>query len=159
MEKSHFIITDSGGVTEEATVLDIPCMTIRDNTERPETVTVKANIVSGTNPQNIIKCVNKMLKSKQSWLNPFGNGNTSKVPSTEAGTELHPKVLLIKVAVIVVLPVAARSVEGIKVKNKPVFSVQYHPEASPGPQDSKYLFNEFISYISKEKKYAKKKRS
>ena len=52
-----------------------------------------------------------------------------------------------------------KSIEGIELKNKPGFSVQYHPEASPGPQDSKYLFNKFINYISKEKKYAKKKRS
>jgi len=47
------------------------------------------------------------------------------------------------------------SIEGIKLKNKPVFSVQYHPESNPGPQDSHYLFNEFINEI---KKYAKKKR-
>ncbi len=46
-------------------------------------------------------------------------------------------------------------VEGIKLKNKPVFSVQYHPESNPGPQDSHYLFNDFIEEI---KKYAKKKR-
>ena len=52
-----------------------------------------------------------------------------------------------------------KCVEGIELKNKPIFSVQYHPEASPGPQDSKYLFNKFINYILKEKKYAKKKRS
>ena len=47
------------------------------------------------------------------------------------------------------------SVEGIKLKNKPVFSVQYHPESNPGPQDSHYLFNQFINLI---KKNAKKKR-
>ena len=52
-----------------------------------------------------------------------------------------------------------KSVEGIELKNKPIFSVQYHPEASPGPQDSKYLFSKFINCILKEKKYAKKKRS
>ena len=47
-----------------------------------------------------------------------------------------------------------RSVEGIELKNKPVFSVQYHPEANPGPQDSKYLFEKFINNIVKRKKYA-----
>jgi len=47
------------------------------------------------------------------------------------------------------------SIEGIKLKNKPVFSVQYHPESNPGPQDSHYLFNNFIMEV---KKYAKKKR-
>jgi len=46
-------------------------------------------------------------------------------------------------------------IEGIRLKNKPVFSVQYHPESSPGPQDSAYLFRDFINYI---KKNAKKKR-
>ncbi len=47
------------------------------------------------------------------------------------------------------------SIEGIKLKNKPVFSVQYHPESNPGPQDSVYLFQEFINTM---KKNAKKKR-
>ena len=47
------------------------------------------------------------------------------------------------------------SIEGIKLKNKPVFSVQYHPESNPGPQDSHYLFSDFIKEV---KKYAKKKR-
>ena len=47
------------------------------------------------------------------------------------------------------------SVEGIKLKNKPIFSVQYHPESNPGPQDSHYLFNQFIKDV---KENAKKKR-
>ena len=47
-------------------------------------------------------------------------------------------------------------IEGIKLKNKPIFSVQYHPESNPGPQDSVYLFEEFINNM---KKNAKKKRS
>ena len=48
-----------------------------------------------------------------------------------------------------------KSIEGIKLKSKPIFSVQYHPESNPGPQDSVYLFDEFIKSM---KKNAKKKR-
>ena len=47
------------------------------------------------------------------------------------------------------------SIEGIRLKNKPVYSVQYHPESNPGPQDSVYLFEEFIENM---KKNAKKKK-
>ena len=47
------------------------------------------------------------------------------------------------------------SIEGIRLKNKPVYSVQYHPESNPGPQDSVYLFEQFVESV---KKYAKKKR-
>ena len=47
------------------------------------------------------------------------------------------------------------SIEGIQLKNKPIFSVQYHPESNPGPQDSVYLFKQFITSMEKN---AKKKR-
>jgi len=47
------------------------------------------------------------------------------------------------------------TIEGIKLVNKNCFSVQYHPESNPGPQDSHYLFNQFINEV---KKNAKKKR-
>lgn len=47
------VITDSGGITEETTVFGVPCLTLRDNTERPETVTIGTNELIGTNPDNI----------------------------------------------------------------------------------------------------------
>ena len=47
------VITDSGGITEETTVMGIPCITLRDNTERPETVTEGTNELIGTDPNKI----------------------------------------------------------------------------------------------------------
>ena len=53
VENSKAVITDSGGITEETTVMGIPCMTLRDNTERPETVTIGTNELIGTDPRAI----------------------------------------------------------------------------------------------------------
>ena len=47
------VITDSGGITEETTVLGVPCLTLRDNTERPETVTIGTNELIGTDPSKL----------------------------------------------------------------------------------------------------------
>ena len=44
-----------------------------------------------------------------------------------------------------------QSIEGIRLKNKPAFSVQYHPESTPGPHDSRYLFDDFIGQIQNSK--------
>jgi UDP-N-acetylglucosamine 2-epimerase (non-hydrolysing) len=72
------VLTDSGGVQEETCILKVPCITLRDNTERPETIKVGANILVGTNPLKIIKATKLMLKSKRHWPNPFGDGTTSQ---------------------------------------------------------------------------------
>jgi UDP-N-acetylglucosamine 2-epimerase (non-hydrolysing) len=53
VERSFAVITDSGGITEETTVLGVPCLTLRDNTERPETVSIGTNELIGTSPENI----------------------------------------------------------------------------------------------------------
>ncbi len=58
---SKAIITDSGGITEEATVLGIPCFTLRNTTERPETITIGTNELIGTNPKNIKPAMEKLF--------------------------------------------------------------------------------------------------
>lgn len=55
------VITDSGGITEETTVMHVPCMTLRDNTERPETCIVGTNKLIGTNPDNIKPALGRLF--------------------------------------------------------------------------------------------------
>jgi UDP-N-acetylglucosamine 2-epimerase (non-hydrolysing) len=58
------VITDSGGITEETTVLGVPCMTLRDNTERPETISIGTNELLGTNPSAIKPAMSKLFAGK-----------------------------------------------------------------------------------------------
>lgn len=58
------VITDSGGITEETTVMKVPCMTLRNSTERPETCTIGTNVLVGTDPQAIKPYLGKLLKSE-----------------------------------------------------------------------------------------------
>lgn len=64
VERSLAVITDSGGITEETTVMGIPCMTLRDNTERPETITIGTNELLGTDPKNIKPAMEKLFSGK-----------------------------------------------------------------------------------------------
>ncbi len=72
------ILTDSGGVQEEACILNVPCVTLRDNTERPETVDVGANRLAGVEPPEIQRCAEQMLAAERDWENPFGDGTTAQ---------------------------------------------------------------------------------
>ncbi|MBI3776680.1 MAG: UDP-N-acetylglucosamine 2-epimerase (non-hydrolyzing) [Gammaproteobacteria bacterium] len=58
------VITDSGGITEETTVLGVPCLTLRDNTERPETVTIGTNELIGTNSDNLAPALARLLDGR-----------------------------------------------------------------------------------------------
>jgi UDP-N-acetylglucosamine 2-epimerase (non-hydrolysing) len=58
---SKAVITDSGGITEETTVMGVPCITLRDNTERPETCTIGTNELIGTNPKAIKPTLDKLF--------------------------------------------------------------------------------------------------
>jgi len=75
---ARLVLTDSGGVQEEACILGVPCVTLRDNTERPETLEVGANVLAGTNPCEIVDKVKLMLDHRDSWENPFGDGEAGR---------------------------------------------------------------------------------
>ncbi|MCR4348003.1 MAG: UDP-N-acetylglucosamine 2-epimerase (non-hydrolyzing) [Sulfuricaulis sp.] len=64
VQHARGVITDSGGITEETTVLGVPCLTLRDNTERPETVTIGTNELIGTNPDNLAPAMARLLHGR-----------------------------------------------------------------------------------------------
>jgi UDP-N-acetylglucosamine 2-epimerase (non-hydrolysing) len=72
------ILTDSGGVQEEACILCVPCVTLRENTERPETVAAGANILVGTDPGTIAEGARIMMERECVWQNPYGDGTAGK---------------------------------------------------------------------------------
>lgn len=75
---ARLILTDSGGVQEEACILGVPCVTLRDNTERPETVEVGANVLAGTSQAGIIESARSMMGREKKWQNPFGDGKAAE---------------------------------------------------------------------------------
>jgi len=75
---ARLVLTDSGGVQEEACILGVPCVTLRYNTERPETLEVGSNVLAGTEPDEIVKKVDFMLNKECSWSNPFGDGKAGQ---------------------------------------------------------------------------------
>jgi UDP-N-acetylglucosamine 2-epimerase (non-hydrolysing) len=77
-ENAKLILTDSGGVQEESCILGVPTVTLRENTERPETIHIGANMIVGTDPNKIIQGVRTMILQQIKWINPFGDGNAGK---------------------------------------------------------------------------------
>lgn len=75
---ADLVLTDSGGVQEEACILGVPCVTLRDSTERPETVDVGANVVSGVDREAIVEAVTAMQSLAGNWENPFGDGQAAE---------------------------------------------------------------------------------
>lgn len=69
VKNSMAVITDSGGITEETTVMHVPCLTLRDNTERPETCEIGTNLLVGTTPKNVKPAMDKLFSGN--W--PKGN--------------------------------------------------------------------------------------
>jgi UDP-N-acetylglucosamine 2-epimerase (non-hydrolysing) len=75
---ARLVLTDSGGVQEETCILGVPCVTLRYNTERPETLEVGSNVLAGTEPEEILKKVDFMLNKERNWPNPFGDGKAGQ---------------------------------------------------------------------------------
>ena len=74
------VITDSGGITEETTVLGVPCLTLRDNTERPETITIGTNELIGTDPAKLAPALARLIAGqwKKGAIPPKWDGNAAK---------------------------------------------------------------------------------
>ncbi len=75
---ARLVLTDSGGVQEESCILGVPCVTLRENTERPETIEVGANVLAGYRSEDIVKSARAMMKKGNGWQNPFGDGHAGE---------------------------------------------------------------------------------
>ena len=80
VERAKAVVTDSGGITEETTVMGVPCITLRDNTERPETCTVGTNMLIGTRPEAIKPALDRLFAGewKQGAIPALWDGHTSE---------------------------------------------------------------------------------
>lgn len=80
VERAKAVVTDSGGITEEASIMNVPCMTLRDNTERPETMDLGTNELLGTNPQALQPAMEKLFSGswKEAQEIPLWDGKTAE---------------------------------------------------------------------------------
>ncbi|NMP30543.1 UDP-N-acetylglucosamine 2-epimerase (non-hydrolyzing) [Thalassotalea sp. M1531] len=78
-KNAQLILTDSGGIQEEACLLGVPCITLRENTERPESIEVGANVLVGRDADKALSAAEKWLSAGNfSWENPFGDGHVAE---------------------------------------------------------------------------------
>lgn len=80
VERAKLVVTDSGGITEETTVMGVPCITLRNNTERPETITIGTNELIGTDPKAIRPALEKLFRGdwKKGSIPAMWDGKTAE---------------------------------------------------------------------------------
>lgn len=80
VKNAKAVITDSGGITEETTVMGVPCMTLRDNTERPETISMGTNELVGTDPKKLKPYLDKLMSGEWKTASkiPLWDGKTAE---------------------------------------------------------------------------------
>ena len=80
VQRAKAVVTDSGGITEETTIMKVPCITLRDNTERPETCTIGTNELIGTNPQAVKPALDRLFAGdwKKGEIPPLWDGHTAE---------------------------------------------------------------------------------
>ena len=76
-QNALLVLTDSGGVQEECCILQVPCITRRDDTERPETVETGGNLLVGRTTKDLVIHVKEMLNRPRNWINPLGDGEVA----------------------------------------------------------------------------------
>jgi UDP-N-acetylglucosamine 2-epimerase (non-hydrolysing) len=81
LQNSLKVITDSGGIQKEAYLLNVPCITMRKNTEWVETIKGQWNVLTGVNSKKIVKAVRRQTPNSKNSKSVFGNGRTSQVIS------------------------------------------------------------------------------
>ena len=78
ISNAKLILTDSGGIQEEATILKVPCVTLRSETERPVTVEVGANVIAGQDKEKILNAVNQVSESVITQVPELWDGKTAE---------------------------------------------------------------------------------
>ncbi len=78
MSNAFAILTDSGGIQEEACILQVPCVTLRENTERPESLLVGANFLVGRDGEKLLQALKHFQNTTHQWKNPFGDGKSAE---------------------------------------------------------------------------------
>ena len=160
MSKSTLILTDSGGLQEEAVTLSVPVLTLRYNTERPETVDVGGNILVGADTDVILENARKILTDEEfannmkNAVNPYGDG-TAAIKTVDAIEDFYKRGLLNIKAPEEVATSFVRKIEAIDTditvkefedKNKAVVHLVYDGEAMVFPNDELNLNGKMITY-------------